>query len=70
MGLDAYDVTLWKLAAALGFAIVLAAVGAFVVLRQAEARSGRSLFRAVFLTLLCVYALGFAARYALIEIMP
>lgn len=65
-----YDVTLWKLAAALGFAIVLAVVGAFVVLRQSEARSGRSLFKAVFLILVCVYALGFAARYALIEVMP
>lgn len=65
-----YDVTLWKLAAALGFGIVLAVVGAFVILRQAEAQTGRSLFKAVFLTLVCVYALGFAARYALIEVMP
>ena len=67
MRIDA-DVTLWKLAAALGFGLVLAAVGAFVVLRQAQ--SGRTLFRSIFLALICVYALGFAARFALIEIMP
>ena len=65
-----YDVTLWKLAAALGFGIVLAAVCGFVLLRVSEDRSGRRLFKALFLTLLCVYALGFAARFALIEIMP
>jgi hypothetical protein len=65
-----YEVALWKLAAALGFGIVLAAMAAFTVLRLAEARMGRSFFRAVFLILICVYALGFVARYALIEVMP
>lgn len=65
-----YDVTLWKLAAALGFGIVLAAVGGFVLLRVAEDKNGRQLFKALFLILLGVYALGFVARYALIEVMP
>lgn len=65
-----YDVTLWKVTAALGFGIVLAVVAAFVLLRLAQARTGRSLFQAVFLLMIGVYALGFAARYALIEVMP
>ena len=39
--LTSYDVTLWKVAAALGFGIVLAAVAGLVLLRLAEARTGR-----------------------------
>ena len=64
------DVTLWKVAAALVFGIVLAAVLAFVLLRVAEDRTGGRLFKALFLALICVYALGFAVRYAVIEIVP
>lgn len=64
------DVTVWKVAAALLFGIVLAAVLAFVGLRVAEDRTGGQLFKALFLMLLCAYALGFAARYALIEVIP
>ena len=64
------DITLWKVTAALLFGIIVAAVLAFVLLRVAEDRTGRTLFRAVFLTLIGVYALGFAARYALVEILP
>jgi hypothetical protein len=68
--LTSYDVTLWKVAAALGFGIVLAAVAGLVLLRLAEARTGRRYFKAAFLILLGIYALGFATRYALIEVMP
>lgn len=64
------DITLWKVTAALLFGIIVAAVLAFVLLRVAEDRTGRMFFRAVFLTLIGVYALGFAARYALVEILP
>lgn len=64
------EVVLWKVAGALGFGIVLAAVLAFVLLRLAEGRHGGRLFRALFLALIVVYALGFATRYALVEVMP
>lgn len=64
------DVMVWKLAAALVFGIVLAAVVAYVLWRLAEDRTGGSLFKALFVALIVVYALGFAARYALIEVIP
>ncbi|MGD9608610.1 MAG: hypothetical protein AB7U59_04275 [Desulfovibrionaceae bacterium] len=64
------EVALWKVAGALGFGIVLAVVLAFVLGRVAEEHQGRRRFRALFLSLLVVYALGFAARYALVEVMP
>ena len=64
------DVSLFKVAVALGLGIVLAGVLAFVLARMAENRGGTGLFRAAFLLVLCVYALGFAVRYTLIEIIP
>ncbi|EFL49316.1 conserved hypothetical protein [Solidesulfovibrio fructosivorans JJ]] len=64
------DVSLEKVAMALGLGIVLAMVMGFVLARLAEGRGGRGLFTACFLVVLCVYALGFAARYVLIEILP
>ncbi|MFU2210303.1 hypothetical protein [Solidesulfovibrio sp. C21] len=64
------DVSLEKVAMALGFGILLAMVAGFVLARLAEGRGGRGLFVACFLVLVCVYALGFAARYVLIEILP
>lgn len=64
------DTMVWKVAAALLFGIVLTAVLAYALGRVAENRAGGHLFKALFLTLLVVYALGFAARYALIEVIP
>ncbi len=64
------DVAILKVAAALGFGIILAAALGFVLLKMAESRGGRRLFASLFLTLVCVYALGFAARYVLIEVLP
>ena len=64
------DVTLWKVAAALGLGIVLAAVLGLVLLRVCEGRAGRGLFKILFLALVGVYALGFAARYVLVEVLP
>jgi len=64
------DVMVWKVAAALVFGIVLSAVVAYVLWRLAEDRTGGSLFKVLFVTLIVVYALGFAARYALIEVIP
>ena len=64
------EVALWKVGGALGFGIVLAVVLAFVLGRVTEEHQGRRRFRALFLGLLVVYALGFAARYALVEVMP
>jgi hypothetical protein len=64
------DVSLMKVAAALGFGIVLAGILGFVLARMAENRRGEGLFKTAFLTVLVVYALGFAARYALIEVLP
>ena len=62
------DVSLVKVALALALGLVLAVVLAVVLARLA--RGGKGLFRAAFLTLLCVYALGFAARYVLVEVLP
>jgi|GEM_PF-4000748 len=64
------DVMVWKVAAALVFGIVLSAVVAYVLWRLAEDRTGGSLFKVLFVTLIVVYALGFAVRYALIEVIP
>jgi len=64
------DIILWKVTAALLFGIILAAVVAFVLLRVSQDRAGGNLFKALFLSLILVYALGFAARYALIEVIP
>ena len=64
------EVSLFKVAVALGLGIVLAGVLGFVLARMAEGRDGKGLFKAAFLTVLGVYALGFAARYTLIELMP
>ena len=64
------DVSLVKVGLAMALGIVLAGALAVVLARMAEARGGKGLFKAAFLTLLCVYALGFAARYALIEVLP
>ncbi|MHC1789821.1 hypothetical protein [Solidesulfovibrio sp.] len=64
------DVSLLKVALALGLGIVLAGVLGFVLARMAEGRGGRGLFKAAFLTVLVVYALGFAARFTLIELLP
>ena len=64
------DVSLMKVALALALGIVLAGALAVVLARMAEGRGGKGLFKAAFLTLLCVYALGFAARYVWIELLP
>jgi uncharacterized membrane protein len=64
------DAALFKVAAALGLCIVLAAVFGFVLSRLAENRGGQGLFKAFFLVLVCVYALGFVARYVLVEVLP
>lgn len=64
------EVALFKVAAALGLCIVVAAVTGCVLSRRAEARSGQGLFKAFFLVLACAFALGFAARYVLIEVLP
>ena len=64
------DVSLVKVALALALGLVLAGVLAAVLARLARGRGGKGLFRAAFLTLLCVYALGFAARYVLVEVLP
>lgn len=64
------DVSLVKVAVALGLGIFLAVVLGFILSRHAEGRGGRGLFKTFFLVLTCVYALGFAARYVLIELLP
>ena len=64
------DVSLVKVALALVLGIMLAGLLAVVLARMAVGRGGKGLFKAAFLTILCVYALGFAARYTLIELMP
>ena len=64
------EVSLAKVAMALGFGILLAMVLGFVLGRVAENNKGHRLFTTFFLTLLCVYALGFAARYVLVEVLP
>jgi FtsH-binding integral membrane protein len=64
------EIALTKVAMALGFGLLLAVVLGFVLTRLAEGRGGKGVFRAFFLTLVCVYALGFAARYVLVEILP
>jgi len=69
-GMTMADVSLVKVAMAMALGIVLAGALAVVLARMAEGRGGKGLFKAAFLTLLCVYALGFAARYVLIELLP
>ncbi len=64
------EVSLVKVALALGCGIALAAVLGFGLGRHARKTDGRDLFRPLFLALVCVYALGFAARYVLVEILP
>ena len=64
------EVALVKVAMALGMGILLALVLGFVLSKVAENRGGRRLFTTCFLVLVCVYALGFAARYVLIEVLP
>ncbi|WP_246198067.1 hypothetical protein [Solidesulfovibrio aerotolerans] len=64
------DVSLVKVALALALGILLAGGLAVVLARMAAGRGGKGLFKAAFLTILCVYALGFAARYVLIEVLP
>ena len=64
------DVALFKVASALGFCLVLAVGLALVLSRRAEGRGGQGLFKTFFLVLVCIFALGFAARYVLIELLP
>jgi hypothetical protein len=64
------DITLMKAAFALGVGLLAAVVIGFALSRAAEGRGGRGLFKAFFLVLVCVYALGFAARYVLVEVLP
>jgi hypothetical protein len=64
------EVALTNVAVALAIGLVLAALLAFILMRLAEGRSGQGLFKTLFLVLICVYALGFATRYVLIEILP
>lgn len=64
------DVSLVNVALAMALGIVLAGVLGVVLARMAEGRGGKGLFKAAFLTLLGVYALGFAARFTLVEVLP
>ena len=64
------DLSLTKVAVALGGGIVVAAGLGLLLGFLAERRHGNGLFAAFFLTLVCVYALGFAARYYLVEVLP
>ena len=64
------DIALTKVALALGLGLFAAVGVGFVLSRLAEGRGGKGLFRTFFLTLVCVYALGFAARYVLVEVLP
>lgn len=64
------DIALTKVALALGLGLLAAVIVGFLLSRLAEGRGGKGLFRAFFLTLVCVYALGFAARYVLVEVLP
>lgn len=65
------EVSLLRVGLALGLGIVVAVVLGFVLGRRVEGRpAGGSLFTTFFLVLVCVYALGFAARYVLVELLP
>ena len=64
------DLSLAVVGAALGLGIVLAAVLGFILARRAEKNGGAGVFRAAFLAFIVVYALGFAARYVLVEALP
>jgi hypothetical protein len=64
------EVALTNVAVALAIGLVLAVLLGFILTRLAEGRSGQGLFKIFFLILLCVYALGFATRYVLIELLP
>jgi hypothetical protein len=64
------EAALTNVAVALAIGLVLAVLLAFVLMRLAEGGSGQGLFKIFFLVLICVYALGFATRYVLIEILP
>lgn len=64
------EVSLAKVAMALGGSLLVAGIAGFVLARLAEGRGGRGLFRTFFCVLACVYALGFAARYVLVEVLP
>lgn len=63
-------ISLEKAAMALGFGIVLAMISGFTLARVAEYRADKRLFPTFFLVLLCLYALGFAARYVVVEVLP
>jgi len=64
-------VSLSKVAIALGGCLLLAvALGFFLTRLSAKRAGGHGLFPAFFLALTCVYALGFAARYLLVEVLP
>jgi hypothetical protein len=63
------EVALTNVAVALAIGLVLAVLLGFILTRLAEGRSGQGLFKIFFLILLCVYALGFATRYVLIELL-
>lgn len=64
------EVSLLQVGLALGLGIVLAAALGFVLGRRIRGRDGGSLFTTFFLVLVCVYAVGFAARYVLVELLP
>lgn len=63
------EISLVKVMVALGFGLLLAVVGGFVLSRLCENRGGKGVFRSAFLLLVCVYALGFAARYVVVEVL-
>ncbi|HML54467.1 MAG TPA: hypothetical protein PKC79_10255 [Solidesulfovibrio magneticus] len=64
------ELSLAVVGAALGLGIVLAAALGFILARRAEKNGGAGVFRAAFLAFFAVYALGFAARYVLVEALP
>lgn len=64
------DLSLAVVGAALGLGIALAAVMGLILARRAEKNGGAGVFKAAFLSFVVVYALGFAARYALVEALP
>lgn len=64
------DVSPTRVAMALGAGLVLAVFAGLGLSFLAERRHGHGMFAMVFVTLVCVYAVGFAARYYLVEVLP